>query len=196
MPRWLLNLISAIAAFVAPPVYAGSGPQSGNAHDFEFRSIDGTPLHLKELAGRVVLVVNTASMCGFTPQYSGLETLFERFEAAGLTVLGIPSNDFGGQEPKSEPEIKTFCQGAFNVRFPMTEKQVVRGPDAHPFYRWASLALGAKAEPRWNFHKILIGRDGRAVAAFGSATDPQSREVIAAIERELSRPVPTPAPVN
>lgn len=187
MKRLLMPLVSAAMTFVAPPVFAGGEPQQGSAYEFEFIAIDGKPMPLSAYKGRVLLVVNTASFCGFTRQYEGLQALAEKYEAAGLTVIGVPSNDFGGQEPKAEDEIKTFCQGAFGVTFPLTGKNTVKGEAAHPFYKWAVAALGPGSAPRWNFHKFLVGRDGRAIASFGTGVEPRSKELVAAIEKELAK---------
>lgn len=155
------------------------------AHDFEFTSIDGQPLKLSDFAGKAVLVVNTASACGLTPQYEGLETLWRDYKDRGLVVLGVPSNDFGAQEPGTESEIKSFCTLNFAADFPMTAKAVVKGEGAHPFYQWAKSELGAEAEPQWNFHKILIGKDGRALKSIGSRVEPLSAEVVGAVEAAL-----------
>lgn len=189
----MMRIVSMALGFVSPTVQAGAGPQQGSAYDVSFRSIDGAELPMRSFAGRVVLVVNTASMCGFTPQYKGLQALYEKYEPRGLVVLGVPSNDFGAQEPKGEGDIKSFCEGAFGVTFPLTSKTVVKGEGAHPFYKWTVATLGKGAEPRWNFHKILIGRDGRAVAAFNSGVTPDAPELLKAIDGELSRSV---APVS
>ena len=123
---------------------------------FSFTSIDGQPLSLADYRGKAVLVVNTASRCGFTHQYAGLQTLWETYRDRGLVVLGVPSNDFGAQEPGSETEIKEFCIVNFNIDFPMTEKQVVSGANAHPFYQWSGEQLGVLSKPKWNFYKILL----------------------------------------
>jgi glutathione peroxidase len=155
------------------------------AYDFDFVSIDGKPLPLSGFKGKVVLVVNTASQCGLTPQYAGLEELWSGYRDKGLVVLGVPSNDFGGQEPGSEEQIKGFCETRFAVDFPMTAKAVVKGEGAHPFYRWAKAELGEEAEPKWNFHKILIGMDGRPVRGSGSRTEPSDPELRAEIDRAL-----------
>jgi glutathione peroxidase len=128
----------------------------------------GGPLPTADYAGRVVLLVNTASRCGFTGQYRGLEALWRRHRAEGLVVLGVPSNDFGGQEPGSDAEIGRFCQATFDVSFPLAAKQTVSGPAAHPLYRFAAAATGVLGTPSWNFHKILIGRDGRVVDWFAA----------------------------
>lgn len=155
------------------------------AHDFAFTSIDGAPLKLSDFDGKAVLVVNTASACGLTPQYEGLEKLWRDYKDRGLVVLGVPSNDFGAQEPGTEDEIKSFCELNFAVDFPMTAKAVVKGEGAHPFYQWARDVLGAEAEPQWNFHKILIGKDGRAIKGIGSRAEPLSPEVVGAVEGAL-----------
>lgn len=169
---------------------AGEGV-AGTAHDFAFVSIEGEPLPLSDFKGKAVLLVNTASRCGFTPQYSDLQAVWERFREAGLVVLGVPSNDFGGQEPGSEAEIKTFCTVNFDVDFPMTEKVRVTGDRAHPFYLWAANQLGFAAKPRWNFHKYLIGPDGRLVDWFSTPTTPSSDRVTKAIQALLPKPDPT-----
>lgn len=156
------------------------------AWDFTFTSIDGKPMPLAGLRGKVVLVVNTASFCGYTRQYKTLQALHERYAARGFAVIGVPSNDFE-QEPKNEAEIKGFCEGIFGVTFPLTDKNVVKGDGAHPFYKWAREALGPGKAPRWNFHKYLVGRDGKIVAAYGSSVEPDGAELIGAVERELAR---------
>lgn len=156
-----------------------------NAYDFSFTSIDGDPLPLSTFKGKPVLVVNTASKCGLTPQYEGLEQLYRDYKAKGLVVLGVPCNQFAGQEPGSEAEIKTFCQVKFDVDFPMTSKVDVKDAGRHPFYAWAEDKLGTPAVPVWNFHKILIGKGGEAVAAFGPRTEPLAPEITEAVEKAL-----------
>ncbi len=155
------------------------------AHDYSFETIGGEPLPLETFRDRVVLVVNTASQCGLTPQYDGLEQLYSAYREKGLVVLGVPCNQFAGQEPGTEAEIQAFCETRFGVDFPLTAKVDVKGEGAHPFYKWAQAELGDPAVPAWNFHKILIGRDGAAIQAFGSRTDPLDSEVTDAIERAL-----------
>ncbi|MDI1287161.1 MAG: glutathione peroxidase [Reyranella sp.] len=132
-------------------------------------SIGGGPMPTADYKGQVVLLVNTASLCGFTGQYLGLQGLWHRYKDKGLIVLGVPSNDFGGQEPGTAEEIKRFCEATFDVTFPLADKQVVSGPDAHPLYRWAAAQTGPLGVPSWNFHKILIGRDGRLIDWFSAA---------------------------
>ncbi len=172
----LLMLAAPVAA------QAAGGP---TAHDFTFTSIEGEPLPLRQYQGKAVLVVNTASLCGFTPQYEGLQSLWDRYRAEGLVVLGVPSGDFGGQELESADEIKSFCTTNFAIDFPLTEKTSVSGPTAHPFYAWAAEELGSTAKPRWNFHKYLVAKDGRLIDWFSTATGPSSRRIQAAIEAEL-----------
>jgi glutathione peroxidase len=173
-----------LLAFAMKPSTAE--PAKATAFDQEFEAIEGGKLPLSQWRGKVLLVVNTASFCGFTHQYDGPQKLWERYEGKGLVVLGVPSNDFGEQEPKSESEILGFCQGAFNVTFPLTTKQPVKGANAHPFYRWARDALGAEAAPRWNFHKYLVGRDGNLIAGYESTVEPLSTRMTSAIEAALA----------
>ena len=156
------------------------------AHDFSFTSIKGEPLPLSQFKGHPVLVVNTASKCGLTPQYEGLESLYREYRDKGLVVLGVPCNQFAGQEPGTEAEIQDFCTLNFNVDFPMTSKVDVKGEHIHPFFAWAKKQLGEDAEPKWNFHKILIGPEGEAVTAFGSRTEPLDPEVKSAVGSELA----------
>ncbi|MCC7046609.1 MAG: glutathione peroxidase [Alphaproteobacteria bacterium] len=156
------------------------------AHDFTFTALDGSPLPLKAYAGKAILVVNTASECGYTPQYAGLQKLWQARKDRGLVVLGVPSNDFGGQEPDDEAAIGRFCSTRYKVDFPMTAKQTVIGGKAHPFYRWIAEELGEAGTPRWNFHKYLIGPDGALAGAWPSSVAPESKELAAAIEQALA----------
>ena len=161
--------------------------QDLNAHTITFAAIDGKPLPLKDFAGKAVLVVNTASECGFTPQYKDLEALWRRYRGKGLVVLGVPCNDFGGQEPGDEAGIASFCEKNYGVTFPLTRKAAVLGPGAHPFYKAIAAALGQEALPRWNFHKFLIGRDGALLESFPSKAAPLGTEILAAVEAALTR---------
>ena len=156
-----------------------------NAHDYSFDRIDGEPLPLADFKGSSVLVVNTASECGFTPQYADLQKLWERYRDRGLVVLGVPSNDFGGQEPGDETAIAAFCSERYAVDFPMTGKVKVIGGDAHPFYQWVVEFVGEDAAPRWNFHKYLVDGNGDLVAMWPSKVEPLSREVTEAVEAAL-----------
>lgn len=155
------------------------------AYDFEFHTIDGGPLPLETYRDKVVLVVNTASQCGLTPQYEGLEKLYSDYKDQGVVVLGVPCNQFAGQEPGTEAEIKDFCETKFNIDFPLTAKADVKGDTAHPFYKWAKDVLGEPAEPVWNFHKILVGKDGKLIRAFGPRTEPLDDEVVGAVKAAL-----------
>ena len=155
------------------------------AHDFSFTSIEGKQMKLADFAGKPVLVVNTASDCGLTPQYRELEAIWEKYKDRGLVVLGVPSNDFGAQEPGTEREIKEFCSTNYDVSFPMTAKNKVSGGAAHPFYKWVLAEAGEAAAPRWNFHKYLIGPDGELAAWFPTKTSPTAKDVTAAIEAAL-----------
>jgi len=156
-----------------------------SAHEYVFNAIDGQPLPLTSFRDKVVLVVNTASKCGLTPQYDGLEKLYSDYKDRGLVVLGVPCNQFMGQEPGTEQDIQTFCSTTFGIDFPMTSKVEVKGEGAHPFYKWAEQELGEPAVPVWNFHKILIGKSGEALQAFGPRTEPQDAAITAAIEKAL-----------
>ena len=156
------------------------------AHDFVFENIDGGTLRLADYAGGPILLVNTASMCGFTPQYEALQSLWSRYRDRGLVVLGVPSDDFGGQEYESSDQIKQFCEINYGIDFPMTEQLAIKGDDAHPYYQWVGMQ-GRLMMPRWNFHKHLIDAEGRIVDWFASTTAPDSRKVIDAIERLLVR---------
>ncbi len=156
------------------------------AHDFTLTRIDGRPMPLSAFRGQVILLVNTASKCGFTPQYEGLQALHARLQPRGFTVIGVPSGDFMGQEFADNAKIAEFCETTFGITFPMAERAHVRGPRAIPIYRWARDTLPQQNEPRWNFHKFLIGRDGRLIAGFDSRVAPDSPELRAAIERALA----------
>ncbi|CAO3414972.1 glutathione peroxidase [Azospirillum doebereinerae] len=176
------------AAFAAALVVMGPlSALAASAHDFTFKGIDGQPLPLAQFAGKAILVVNTASQCGFTPQYKGLEALWERYRERGLVVVGVPSDDFGGQEPGNAAVIKDFCEVNYKIDFPLADKTAVSGDDAHPFYRWAANEMGFVAKPRWNFHKYLVGTDGKLTAWFSSVTDPESDKVRDAIEALLPK---------
>jgi len=157
-----------------------------SAYDYSFYSLVGHhPLPLSSFKGKVLIVVNTASKCGFTPQYAALEKLYERYKSRGLVILGVPANDFGRQEPGSEEDIAHFCQVNYGVTFPMTAKEVVSGDNAHPFYRWAKQELGFGTAPKWNFHKYLIDRNGKLINYFYSTTSPDSRRFVKAVEEAL-----------
>jgi len=183
MPDRRQVLLGFAALSVATPAWA-TGMSRANAYGFSFTGIDGKPIVLAEHSGRPMLVVNTASLCGYTPQYAGLQQLWARYRERGLFILGVPSNDFGGQEPGGVSEIEKTAQGDYHVTFPLTQKAAVKGAAAHPFYRWAAAERPLEA-PRWNFHKYLIAHDGALKASFASAVEPTNPRIIAAIETEL-----------
>lgn len=155
------------------------------AHDFAFTSIEGKPLPMKSFKGHSVLLVNTASACGLTPQYKGLQALWASHKARGLVVLGVPSNDFGAQEPGTEAEVRDFCETRYGVDFPLTAKNHVIGAGAHPLYKWIADELGEGATPKWNFHKYLLGKNGEILGTFGSRTEPSAPELMRAVEAAL-----------
>lgn len=159
------------------------------AYDFTMNSIDGQPVPFSNFKGKVMLLVNVASRCGFTPQYAALEAVYEKYKSRGFVIAGVPANNFGGQEPGSNQEIKTFCSATYNVTFPMMSKVSVKGSDITPLYKFLT---DKKSNPQtggeieWNFTKFLIGPDGRVIARFNSSVTPDSPEVISAIEKALA----------
>ncbi|RYF82708.1 MAG: glutathione peroxidase [Comamonadaceae bacterium] len=189
LAAWLGTL--APAALAAEPARAGATPPATACPPLLNKRFDRLqdekPQDLCQYAGRVLLVVNTASFCGFTKQYGALEALDQRYRARGFTVLGFPSNDFS-QEKGSNAEIAEFCESTFGVKFPMFVKSAVRGGDANPLFR--ELAAQTGTTPKWNFYKYLVGRDGRVVKAFSSMTAPDDAELVRALEKELAQPKP------
>ncbi len=181
--QFVISLAALSTPFVTHPL-AAQGISRATAFGYTFKGIDGGDIKLADHAGQPVLVVNTASLCGYTPQYAGLEAIWNRYRPRGLLVVGVPSNDFGGQEPGNASEIHATAH-KHGVTFPLTEKVSVKGEGAHPFYRWAALQRPTEL-PRWNFHKYLVGRDGTLAASFGSAVDPTDTRLIVAIEKELA----------
>ena len=153
--------------------------------DFNINDINNEKLNLSKYKNKIILLVNVASNCGFTKQYSELQELYEEYNDKGLVVLGVPSNQFGGQEPGNNDEIKDFCESNFNITFPMTSKYDVKGNSAHPIYLWAKKNHGKSTIPIWNFHKILINRDGKIEDTFASFTKPMSKKLINKIEEIL-----------
>lgn len=192
---YALCLLIAAAAFFGGESFAGSAAPSSpvpqkqtRIYDFTFTSIDGAPMPLNAYRGSVVLLVNTASLCGFTPQYSGLQKIWEDYREKGLVVLAVPSNDFQDQEPAGEADIKKFCETNFGVNFPMTSKQAVTGAGAHPLYQWlAKLPHGGA--PQWNFHKYIFNREGELIESWSSVAKPESEKVTKVIEKLLAEPV-------
>ena len=160
---------------------------SENAYSYSFKDINEEDvINLSDYKGKTLVVVNTASLCGFTYQYDGLQKLYDDYKDQGLVVLGVPSNDFGNQESGTNSEVKEFCESTFSITFPLTEKNVVKGKDAHPFFKWSKKELGfIGGVPRWNFHKIIIGKDGNAIAGYTGLTRPSSKKFISEIETAL-----------
>jgi len=154
-------------------------------YDFKINSINGEELNLSIFNDKTILLVNVASKCGFTKQYDDLQKLYDDYKEKGLVIIGIPSNQFGGQEPGSDAEIKNFCETNFNINFPMTSKYDVKGNNAHPIYIWAKETFGKSTVPKWNFHKILINKNGRVVDTFASFTGPLSNKIIKKLEEIL-----------
>lgn len=184
------NLLTAIAAgatlpFVKQPVFAQAAMSRMTAYGFSFQGLKGGDIRLADYAGKPLLVVNTASLCGFTPQYAGLEELWAKFKDRGFVVIGVPSNDFGAQEPGGASDIAHTAEQTYHVSFPMTAKTSVKGPRAHPFYKWAASERPADV-PGWNFHKYLVGRDGYIAEAFSSRVEPTDTRVVTAIARALN----------
>jgi glutathione peroxidase len=153
------------------------------AYDFSFETLQGQPYNLKDLAGNPMIVVNTASKCGFTPQYQALQAIWKQYKGAGLTVIGVPSNDFGNQEPGTNDEIGTFCEINYGVDFPMMSKVHVTGADAHPFFKWVVQEAGFLAKPRWNFFKYLINKNGELEEWFSSIAKPDSKKFTDEIQK-------------
>ena len=153
--------------------------------DHAIKNINNKIINLDQYKGKTILLVNVASKCGFTKQYTGLQELYEKYKDKDFYVIGVPSNQFGGQEPGSNAEIKNFCETNFNITFPLTDKVDVKGDNAHEIYKWAKKNYGNSAVPKWNFHKILINKDGKIHETFGSFTDPLSKKIITIIENIL-----------
>lgn len=184
------TIITAALAAIAGPVSPRSAMAQAavsriTAYAFSFPALAGGDIRLAEYAGRPLMVVNTASLCGYTPQYAGLQELWTQFHDRGLMILGVPSNDFGGQEPGGATEIAATAQHQYGVTFPIAAKAVVKGPNAHPFYKWAAEAR-PKEVPRWNFHKYLIGRDGYIAEVFAETVEPADTRIKTAIARALA----------
>jgi glutathione peroxidase len=185
----IARLIAGVVLAAGSLVAMAAAPDSGKSiYDFTLKSIDGQPTPLKSYKGKVVLLVNVASHCGFTPQYTALESIYEKYKDRGLVIVGVPANNFGGQEPGSDQEIKTFCSAKYNVKFPIMHKLSVKGEDKTPLYQY----LTSKEEDpkfageiQWNFTKFLFDRNGNPVARFEPKVTPDSPEVTTAIEAAL-----------
>lgn len=184
--RTVLTLLAGALAMpdLVVPAAAYSPGMSRTAFVFAFVGLTGDPIRLVDNAGKPILIVNTASLCGYTPQYAGLQQLWKRFHDRGLMIIGVPSNDFGGQEPGGATDIIHTAHEEYGVTFPLAQKAVVKGENAHPFYKWAALERPADV-PQWNFHKYLIGRNGQIAAVFASAIEPTDPRIVAAIEQQL-----------
>ena len=183
------RVITAIAAGAALPltarsVFAEAAMSRMTAYGFSFQGLKGGDIRLADFAGKPVLVVNTASLCGYTPQYAGLQELWTQFRERGLMIIGVPSNDFGAQEPGGASDIAHTAEQTYHVSFPITVKTSVKGPNAHPFYKWAAAERPADL-PGWNFHKYLVGRDGHIAEAFSSRVEPTDTRVVTAVAPAL-----------
>ena len=153
--------------------------------DFQIKDINNDIINLNNFKGKTILLVNVASNCGFTNQYTDLQILYEKFKKKNFVILGVPSNQFGGQEPGSNKEIKDFCETNFNITFPITDKIHVKGKDAHPIYKWAEKNYGKSTIPKWNFHKILINKHGKVEDTYSSFTNPTSKKITKKIKQLL-----------
>jgi glutathione peroxidase len=161
---------------------------AATVHDFTLSAIDGKPAPLAQYKGKVLLLVNVASQCGYTPQYAGLEKLYQQYKGRGLVVLGFPANDFGSQEPGSNEEIRQFCTRKYNVTFPMYAKSAVKGPAKNPLYQWLTDTAQnptGRGDVKWNFTKFLVGKDGKVITRFDSGVAPDAAELTAAVEKAL-----------
>ena len=154
------------------------------AYKYSFKDLDGEKLKLSDFKNKVIVITNVASKCGFTSQYEDLQTLWEKYQGKGLVVIGVPSNSFN-QELDSNKEVKNFCEAKFGISFPMMQIAEVKGDNAHPFYVWAKENHGKAAIPKWNFHKIIIGKDGKVFQTFSSMANPTSKKFIKSIEEAL-----------
>lgn len=159
---------------------------AGKIYDFKMKTIDGKEKSLADYKGRVLLVVNVASKCGFTPQYENLETLHKQYKDKGLSILGFPANEFGAQEPGTDAEIKTFCSTRYNVDFDMFSKIVVKGPGIHPLYQYLTQEAGFNGDIPWNFSKFLVDRQGRVAARYAPQDDPLGKKILGDVERLLA----------
>src|SRR3954447_3847556 len=179
------RVLTLLAGFATTPALAQTGMSRMTAYAFSFAALKGGDIKLADHAGKPILVVNTASQCGYTPQYAGLQELWKRYHERGLMIVGVPSNDFGGQEPGGQAEIEHTAHQGYGVTFPLAAKADVRGARLHRFYKWGA-AERPLDTPRWNFHKYLVGRQGHIVAAFPATIEPTDPRIVTAIEKELS----------
>jgi glutathione peroxidase len=182
--RKTLMLLAGAAPTLFTPAALAQTMSKMTAFAFSFPGLQGETIRLSDYAGKPILVVNTASQCGFTPQFTGLQQLWTQFHERGLMIVGVPSNDFGGQEPGGEAEIMATAHDHYGVKFPIAAKAAVKGPNAHPFFKWAA-SERPRETPRWNFHKYLIGADGHIAAVFATDVEPTDTRVVTAIAKEL-----------
>ena len=182
----IINLLIIILTVIFNFNIKVNSMENKKLYDIEIESITGEMISLSKYKGKTIFLVNVASNCGFTKQYSDLQNLWEKYREKDLIVIGMPSNQFGGQEPGSNTEIKDFCETNFNINFLMTSKYDVKGENAHEIYKWAKISYGKSAIPKWNFHKILINNEGTIVDTFASFTNPMSKKVILKIEKILN----------
>ena len=182
----IINLLIIILTVIFNFNIKVNSMENKKLYDIEIESITGEIISLSKYKGKTIFLVNVASNCGFTKQYSDLQNLWEKYREKDLIVIGMPSNQFGGQEPGSNTEIKDFCETNFNISFLMTSKNDVKGENAHEIYKWAKISYGKSAIPKWNFHKILINNEGTIVDTFASFTNPMSKKVILKIEKILN----------
>lgn len=183
--RQFIASAAAIAATRPTAASAQAAMSRLTAYGFSFAALKSGNIKLSDFAGKPIMIVNTASQCGFTPQYAGLQQLWTQFGKRGLMIVGVPSNDFGGQEPGGATEIAQTAENDYHVTFPIAAKAVVKGTDAHPFYKWAAAARPSDV-PHWNFHKYLIGRDGYIADVFSHAVDPADTRVVTTVARLLN----------
>lgn len=185
------NLLTVFAGGLASPAIAQSpspdipAMSRVTAYAFSFAGLTGDPIRLTDFAGKPIIIVNTASLCGYTPQYAGLEQLYMHFHGRGLVMVGVPSNDFGDQEPGGVAEISETANKEYGVTFPLAAKAEVVGPNAHPFYKWAASERPLE-RPKWNFHKYLVGRDGHIAAVFPSQVEPMEARVVDAVAKQIA----------
>ncbi len=189
MPRFAAFMIALAVPALAFADDKKGDTKVGPALNFKMKSIDGKEVDLSQYQGKVVLFVNVASQCGLTPQYAGLEKLYEKYEKEGLVIIGVPANQFGGQEPGTDAEIKEFCASKYDVKFPMMSKVVVKGDGIAPLYKYLTREAGEKfkGEIKWNFEKFLVNRQGEVVARFAPPVKPDDKKVITAIEAEIQK---------
>jgi glutathione peroxidase len=184
-----LICLTVVILFTTTNAFSGKGPKpmsnAASIHEFTMNNIDGKPVKLDEYKGKVVLIVNVASKCGNTPQYEGLEKIYKQYSSKGFVILGFPANNFMGQEPGTDADIKQFCTSKYNVTFPMFSKISVKGSDIHPLYQFLTQNSTPPGDVRWNFGKFLIGKDGKIIARFDPKLAPESTELTSAIEAAL-----------